>query len=172
MTPPLVRTTTPRPRGRLINQLDDIGHVPQSIRDTRRHRGSHPNRTVDPGVVVPNRLQRDHVTVVLKLLRMCIRQPRKAPHVHPERKVAAFRQCPPLPARMVVDVQPRDADALPGRSPGRVSAAGGDPGTGVTGCAAPVGVISSMPSKNAGPRPDAALMIPRVTGSRAWSSGG
>ncbi len=32
----------------------------------------------------------------------------------------------PLPARMVVDVQPRDADDLPGRSPGRVSAAGGD----------------------------------------------
>ncbi len=35
-----------------------------------------------------------------------------------------------------------------------------------TGCVAPVGVISSMPSKNAGPRPDAALMIPRVAGSQ------
>ncbi len=70
----------------------------------------------------------------------------------------------PLPARMVVDVQPRDSDDLSGRSPGR--ATGGDPGTGATGCAAPVGVISSMPSKNAGLRQDTALMIPRVIGSR------
>ena len=70
----------------------------------------------------------------------------------------------PLPARMVVDVRETPMISLVAlrAASARLAAIQGR----VTGCAAPVGVISSMPSKNAGPGPDTALMIPRVIGSR------
>ena len=42
---------------------------------------------MDPGEVVPDRVERDHVGVVLKLFAECIREPRDAAIVHPHGEV-------------------------------------------------------------------------------------
>ena len=60
------------------------------IDDTRFHRGRDSERLVNPNEVVPDCVQRDHVTVVLEFLRERIGEAREAAHVHPHREVRAF----------------------------------------------------------------------------------
>lgn len=42
------------------------------------------NGPVRPRVVVPNRVERDHVAMVVEFLAMRVSQPSKSSHLHPE----------------------------------------------------------------------------------------
>jgi len=56
----------------------------------RRHGWREPVRLVLANEVMPDRVERDHVSVVLELLGECIREPSKAPHGHPHCEIVAL----------------------------------------------------------------------------------
>jgi hypothetical protein len=51
-------------RGRRIDQGDDVVHGPERLGDAGRHRGRHLHGAVDADEVVPNGIERDHVSTV------------------------------------------------------------------------------------------------------------
>lgn len=77
-------------RYRLFQQRDQFIDAPDVIANPGFHRGGHAQRGVNPAKVVISEVQRNHVTMVLYLLRERIRQPRKPSHAHPHREILAF----------------------------------------------------------------------------------
>lgn len=61
-------------------QVRDIAHGPKPVGHAGRHRRRHPQRFVHLHGAVPNGVERDHVAVVIELLREPERQPGEAPH--------------------------------------------------------------------------------------------
>jgi hypothetical protein len=55
-----------------VHDLDDIRKRPEPIRYASFHRWCNLQRLVNPHEVVPRRIKRDHVTVILELLRESI----------------------------------------------------------------------------------------------------
>jgi len=69
-----------------MRQEVDIRYVVTSLKGSARHLYAsvycHPQRLVHLHEVVPSRVQRDHVAVIVDFLAECIREPRKALHAH------------------------------------------------------------------------------------------
>jgi hypothetical protein len=61
----------------LFEQVDDIADRPEFPGHTGSHRGRHLQRLMNFHEVESNRVQRDHVAMVLKLLREAEREPSK-----------------------------------------------------------------------------------------------
>lgn len=53
-----------------LNQLHDIANVPKALFKAAGHGRGHTNGAVHAGEVIPSRVQRDHVNVVVDLLGM------------------------------------------------------------------------------------------------------
>lgn len=73
----LVRTALLRGLGRVVNQLNNIDHIPKPVRHASGHRRGHFDGRIDPGEIVPNCVEGNHVAVVLELLAVGVRQPRE-----------------------------------------------------------------------------------------------
>ena len=74
----------------LLIEHRNLIHRPQPVFDPRRHRRRHPKRLVDADEVVPDGIERDHVSVVFDLLAKGIGEAGEAAHVHPHREVRAL----------------------------------------------------------------------------------
>ena len=62
------------------------------IRDSRLHRWSHAQRFVNPAEIVMHVVERDSRSMVLKLLAVPVREPRKTAHAHSHREVLALNE--------------------------------------------------------------------------------
>lgn len=77
--------------GRCIHHFRKFSHGPKRIADIGGHRGRQAiEALVLFYVVVPNRVDRNHVHVVFEFLRKCISEASKSAHLHPHSKVLAF----------------------------------------------------------------------------------
>src|ERR1035438_7786805 len=73
-----------------MTQINDLLNRPHMPTDACFHRRSNPEGLMNPAEVVVHVKQSDHRDVVLDLLREGVRQPRKAPHVHPHVEILSL----------------------------------------------------------------------------------
>jgi hypothetical protein len=52
----------------LVNELQDIGHVPEPRRKIRRHGRGHTESFMHAGEVIPHKIEGEGMTVIFKLL--------------------------------------------------------------------------------------------------------
>jgi hypothetical protein len=78
-------------RGIGVHSFNDIRLVHDGFRQAGRHCRRHPKRLVNAQEVIPDRVNCDHVSVVLKLFAERICEPSEAAIVHPHRQVSPFR---------------------------------------------------------------------------------
>jgi hypothetical protein len=71
----------------LLDQPNYVLHRPQLSFDPSRHCGRYPERLVNANEVVPERIKRDHVSVVFELLAECVCKAGETPHGHSHREV-------------------------------------------------------------------------------------
>ncbi len=74
----------------LFDQTDNVGHLPQFVRNARGHRGSNLQGTVNLDEVVVHEVERNGGNVMLHTFTKGIREPGESAHVHPHREVLAF----------------------------------------------------------------------------------
>jgi hypothetical protein len=97
-----------------IDQMQDIGHIPQRGGKSCGHRRTSPNRLMEAGEVVPHEIEGESMAMVFQLLRKRIRQSRKASEGHPRGEVMPFNIAgrDMLPCRVTLDRLGLDPDAF------------------------------------------------------------
>jgi hypothetical protein len=73
-----------------IEHIHNVSHFSKAICYASGHCGADFECLVQPNEIVIHRVKRDRARVIFNLFAECVCQSRKAPHMHPHRKILAF----------------------------------------------------------------------------------